>query len=185
MATTILDQLKKTLEDEDEKKEFMKLYNQLCSQVDYNACAHIDTIVQKVNQEGRKEIHRIVEEKIRPKEQQIHKLKRENGIARMVIQRQKDEIKRLEEENEKVKKELSKYMETECELSEEIWILKKEKDRWEDRFKQLSAEGRRPLCLKQIEEYKKENQELKEENKKLRQWKHKQAKKSHRPVNKK
>ena len=103
MATTILNQLKKTLEDEGEKKEFMKLYQQLCSQVDYNACAHMDTIVQKINQEAHQKIHRIVEEKIRPKEQQIQKLKRENGIARMVIQTQQDEIKRLEEENKKLR----------------------------------------------------------------------------------
>ena len=103
MATTILNQLKKTLEDEGEKKEFMKLYQQLCSQVDYNACAHMDTIVQKINQEAHQKIHRIVEEKIRPKEQQIQKLKRENGIARMVIQTQQDEIKLLEEENKKLR----------------------------------------------------------------------------------
>lgn len=95
MATTILNQLKKTLEDEGEKKEFMKLYQQLCSQVDYNACAHMDTIVQKVNQEAHQEIHRIVEEKIRPKEQQILKLKRENDIARMVIQRHQEEHQKL------------------------------------------------------------------------------------------
>jgi len=46
-------------------------------------------------------------------------------------------------------------------LKEENKKLQKEKDMWEDRFKEKCSEGRRPLCLKQIEEYKEEIEMLK------------------------
>lgn len=86
----------------------------------------------------------------------------------------KQEIKELKEKlkfKEEVCKELQKqaddehvrYLDIQVKASNKVAKLKKEKDRWENRFKEKCSEGRRPLCLKQIDEYKKENEELKKE----------------------
>ena len=115
-----------------------------------------------------------------------------NLMKQVDLKEFKEENKRLKEENEKLlnknkmsdldrqvksaivnqwekkDEEIKKLMETECELSEEICFLKKEKDKYEDLFKQKCAEDRRPLCLKQISEYKEDIQKLQEENKELR-----------------
>ena len=113
------------------------------------------TSYQEIRQENEK-----LKEKLKLSIQVNEELRKENNEimpelkSKNMIQFQT--IHKLKEENKKL-------METECELSEEICYLKKEKERWEDRFKQKCAEGRRPLCLKQIDEYKKENQKLKDE----------------------
>ena len=103
----LIEQMRATLVDEGAKQEFRKLYGELCNQVQdlMPDCESqlqdlVDESIRQTHQDAHKKIHRLVEEKIKPKNGEIIKLKRENGVCRMCIKKQQEQIKELQEQLE-------------------------------------------------------------------------------------
>ena len=109
----LIEQMRETLKDESAKQEFRRLYGELCRQLDdiVPMCQTqlqdiVDESIQQIHQEADKKIHRLVKEKLAPKNEEIIKLKRENGVCRMCIKKQQEQIKELQEQLDTMSKAL-------------------------------------------------------------------------------
>jgi len=103
-------------QDEKLRKEFVKTYEELCEEVDDAFPGDklenkqiklieglIDENIKQVRQEADKQIHKLVEEKLKPKNGEIIKLKRENSVCRMCLNKQQEQIKELQEQLDTLK----------------------------------------------------------------------------------
>jgi len=164
----------------DENKRLKKLVESLMKECDKKVEGPSIKKLKLENEKLKKEIEELKSDKISMASAWEEDLEKNNQLQK--------NCEKLHKKNKKLEKKIKDdepmivYQATEIddeisnlmkqvdlkEFKNENKKLKEEKDKYEDLFKEKCAEGRRPLCLKQISEYKEENKKLIEENKKLK-----------------